>query len=826
MSEVGPTGRAAGAIARHPWVPLAILALAFVASAYALVGMRVQPVTEALFDRETAAWAATERSEESFGTDPLVVVARGDLDRTLEPEALERLSVLETCLSGVIERGRGELFELCREIYELDPVEVFVGPATFLGRAVAGIGGVYDQQLERLRSLPRSPEKAAERRQILNQIVGIAARYGLTDRPSLRDRNFINRVVFGAGGVRSGPKPRLAYLFPSQESAQIVIRPRPDLTEGERQRFVRLVREVTNHPDTAVDGVDYLVTGSPAVFAELDGAIRVGVLVVVLVALVLMSIALMLVFGSVLRLLPLLSAVVSVVVCFGLLRLAGGQLSLAALGAAPILVGLAVDYAVQLQARYDEMPESLGKVEAAVRSAELSVPMVLTACLSTAAGFASLYLTDFPLVAEFGLLLGVGLVIALAICFVTGFALLSIRGQAPGSTPWLFDRLPRFAMTGFASRFGDLSTRVPRRILMVGLVVAAAGWLASTGARSATDIGELLPARDGAVKEQKEAEEATGQTGEVDLLVRGPDVTRPEAVAWLDRIRNQILTRAGYLGEEVTRCEGAELCPGPSIPDFIPASDGGLDREGIRVGLGSLAPEDRKAIVTGGKVSGGAVTETRLPFSVRSSSVEGQAAAIELIREAVEEDRQAGLIPDGFQAEVAGLPVVISESLETLTDARYLLILVAIVAIAIVLLIAFRSGRRTLLVLAPIPIAVGWSALATAFLGLPLNPLSVVLAVMVIAITAEFSVILSARYLQERRAGRDVRTGLAITYGRTGVAVAASGITAIAGFAALGASDVGILREFGLIAVVDLGVALAGIALFLPAVLVLGDRES
>ena len=824
MTPVGPIGRAAGSIARRPWVPLIVLAVTVVASGYALVGMRVQPVTEALFDRDTPAWAATERSEESFGGDPLVVVARGDLDRTLEPDALDRLSVLETCLSGVIRRGRGELFELCRQINELDPVEVFAGPATFLGRAAAGIGAVYDRQMKRLRSLPRSPEKAAERRRLLSQIVQIAARYGLTEPPSLQDRTFVNRVVFGSGGVRAGPKPRLAYLFPSRESAQIVIRPRPGLTDSGQRDFVRLVRQVTEHPDTQIEGVEYLVTGSPAVFSELDGAIRIGVLVVVLTALVLMSVALVIVFGSSFRLLPLLSAAVSVLVCFGLLRLIGGQLSLAALGAAPILVGLAVDYAVQLQARFDEMPESLGKVEAAVRSADLSVPMILTACLATAAGFASLYLTDFPLVSEFGLMLGAGLLVSFVVCFLMAFALLSIRGRAPVEKPWGLSRIPLDRAAGLVSRFGDLSVTAPWRILAIGILVAAAGWLASTGVRSATDIGELLPARDGAVKAQQEAEKATGQTGEVDLVVRGPDVTRPEVVAWLDRIRKQILEKAGYLGETAS-CEGAELCPGPSIPDFIPTADGGLDRQAIRAGLKSLSPEDRRAIIAGGKVGSGPVGETRLPFSVRSSSVEGQSEAIDLIRDAVERDERSGLIPDGYRAEVAGLPVIISESLETLTDARYLLIMVAMVAIALVLLIAFRSWRRALLALAPIPIAVGWSSLATAFLGLPLNPLSVVLAVMVIAITAEFSVILSARYRQERRAGLDTRSGLATTYGRTGAAVLASGVTAIAGFAALGASDVGILREFGLIAVIDLGIALAGIALFLPAVLVLGDRE-
>jgi predicted RND superfamily exporter protein len=58
------------------------------------------------------------------------------------------------------------------------------------------------------------------------------------------------------------------------------------------------------------------------------------------------------------------------------------------------------------------------------------------------------------------------------------------------------------------------------------------------------------------------------------------------------------------------------------------------------------------------------------------------------------------------------------------------------------------------------------------------------------------------------------------TYARTGAAVAASGATAIAGFAVLIVSDVRMLRDFGLVTVFDLVVALVGVMLVLPATLV------
>ena len=54
----------------------------------------------------------------------------------------------------------------------------------------------------------------------------------------------------------------------------------------------------------------------------------------------------------------------------------------------------------------------------------------------------------------------------------------------------------------------------------------------------------------------------------------------------------------------------------------------------------------------------------------------------------------------------------------------------------------------------------------------------------------------------------------------------ASGVTAIAGFAVLALSDVQMLRDFGLVTVVDLTVSLLGVLAVLPAVLVLAERRA
>ena len=74
-------------------------------------------------------------------------------------------------------------------------------------------------------------------------------------------------------------------------------------------------------------------------------------------------------------------------------------------------------------------------------------------------------------------------------------------------------------------------------------------------------------------------------------------------------------------------------------------------------------------------------------------------------------------------------------------------------------------------------------------------------------------------------AGHDTIEALRRSYRRTGAAVAASGATAIFGFGVLALSDIRMLRDFGLVTLVDLTVSLLGVLAALPAVLVLAERS-
>ncbi len=98
----------------------------------------------------------------------------------------------------------------------------------------------------------------------------------------------------------------------------------------------------------------YTVTGAPVVLNDLSSQISGSVLGLLIAALVVMAATLLIVFRSRLRLLPLAIALAAAGITFGALSLVGGSLTMASIAVLPILIGLAVDYAVQFQSRVQE----------------------------------------------------------------------------------------------------------------------------------------------------------------------------------------------------------------------------------------------------------------------------------------------------------------------------------------------------------------------------------------------------------------------------------------------------------------------------------------
>jgi predicted RND superfamily exporter protein len=287
----------------------------------------------------------------------------------------------------------------------------------------------------------------------------------------------------------------------------------------------------------------------------------------------------------------------------------------------------------------------------------------------------------------------------------------------------------------------------------------------------------------------------------------------------MTKYENTLLAHFGYV--EAKGCASARLCPALSLPDLFcsgtAASSGscsGLTASAISGLLKAVPSYFSQAVITGNH------REATLAFGIRLMPLSRQQQVVDYMRGQLHP-------PPGVTAALAGLPVLAAQADASLSSSarRLEMLVVGLLAVGAVLLLVLRNVERALVPLVPIALATGWSSLILFATGIPLNPMSATLGALVIAISTEFSVLLSERFRQERRAGRAPAEALARTYRFTGSAVLASGITAIAGFGVLTLSSITMLRDFGLVTLIDLSVSLVGVLLVLPAVLALSERD-
>jgi uncharacterized protein len=882
--------RLARAAASRPFLTLGVVLALAIGGGVLALGLRPDASSSTFVSSSSSSFRATDDDHKHFGADAVVVLVREKLTNLVETKDLATLSQLEACLGGQVLTADTKLASFtpaapgskapyggynspCGKLMKTHPVQVVYGPGTFLNRAVAAVNtqiltlltqakqavattesNAYKLAIGRHMSKAQAQKVAnaagtLKQQQEVQNLEQLYLNSGISGTPSIDDPQFIPQIVFDQTRGVNQPKARFSYLFPTANSALIQVRLKAGLSDAQQRDAIKSIRQAVQMPQFHLGyGGTYTVSGVPVVTNDLASEITGSIAGLLLAAVLVMAATLLIVFRSRLRLLPLAIALAAVGITFGVTSLLGATLTMASIAVLPILIGLAVDYAIQFQSRVQEFrgegaETRTGVVDAVARAAGEGAPTIATAALATATGFLVLLLSPVPMVRGFGVLLVVGIAIALVVALTAGSAALvvsdrnggflgaSMRGAAEilqGTGAKLASLRPRRRTPSKGDALGSRrrsatgrvlagAVRRPHRVLAAGLVLAAVGWVADTRTSVQTDVTKLVPSNMPALRDLHTLENVTGVSGEIDVTVHARNVATPSVIAWMIRYENSLLSHFGYL--EAKGCGKATLCPALSLPDLFSTGS-----QSTTKAPPSASDIDTLLKAVPGYFSQAVITpdhrEAALAFGIRLMPLARQEKVIDYMRSQLHP-------PAGVSAQLAGVPVLAAEANASLSSSarRLLTLLAGLVAVGLVLLAVFRRPRRVIVPLIPIALATGWSALILFLIGIPLNPMSATLGTLVIAISTEFSVLLSERFRQEREAGYELSDALARTYRSTGRAVLASGITAIAGFGVLIFSNITMLRDFGFVTLIDLSVSLAGVLLLLPAVLALSERD-
>jgi hydrophobe/amphiphile efflux-3 (HAE3) family protein len=878
------------AAARRPALTLSIVAAAALAGGLLALGLQPSTGIDTFVGQSSSSYRATADDQHHFGSDAVVILIREPLPDLVETNDIAKVSELEACLAGQVlvantqvqaftpaapgsKPPYGGRHSPCGTLMRTSPTLAVYGPGTFLNRAVTAVNTEVRAMISGAQQYVAQKEQAAyalgiarhlNRKQATalanaagqlatqqeeQQLAQMYLQSGISGTPSIDDPQFIPQIVFDRTRGANEPKSRFAYLFPTADSALIQVRLKSSLSDSERAAAIAAIRRAVKMPMFASGyGGTYTVTGAPVVLNDLASEVTGSIAGLLIAAVLVMAATLLIVFRARLRLLPLAIALAAAGITFGVTSLVGATLTMASIAVLPILIGLAVDYAIQFQSRTQEARAAAGPGVSAqtaiAHAAAAGAPTIATAALATATGFLVLLLSPVPMVQGFGLLLVVGIGIALFVALTAGSAALALADRDGGSLGASFRgaaeilheagakvrragrvlrpagrALSRLGGTILGARRRLAARPKPTVVLTAATVLAVAGWIVDTQTSVQSDVTKLVPSTMPALRDLRTLEHITGVSGEIDVTVRADDVTKLQTVRWMIGYQQALLSHYGYV--ETKGCAQATLCPALSLADLFSSGAGsgtatsaGLTQSAVDGLLQAVPPYFSQAVITPDH------HEAVVAFGIRLMPLARQQRVIDYMRSQLHP-------PPGVSARLAGLPVLAAEANSALSSSarRLLTLLAGLIAVALVLTAVFRDLRRALVPLIPIALATGWSALIVYLIGIPLNPMSATLGALVIAISTEFSVLLSERFRQERAAGYGRTEALARTYRSTGRAVLASGITAIAGFGVLVFSNITMLRDFGFVTLVDLTVSLSGVLMVLPAVLTVFDRD-
>ncbi len=268
----------------------------------------------------------------------------------------------------------------------------------------------------------------------------------------------------------------------------------------------------------------FVIAGAPLLTYGVVDAMSQTLLILLPVVMVLMAILLVVTFRVRGRLWPLLAAVGAGGSTVGLSLWLGIPVTPAVLAGVPVLVGLAVDYAVQLVARYDEQRRLGADRSAAIEEAMLrSGPATFTAAVATLAGFGTLMvfagidagpLVAIPLVAEFALVLFVGVIISWLAALFVALPAAALWGRSrPGASQAPVAPRPAARTLGIASAW--------RGAVVPAIIVALIGWILLPRVPVQTQVDQLLASSLPQLQDVNTVRDQTGFGNEVDIFVQG-----------------------------------------------------------------------------------------------------------------------------------------------------------------------------------------------------------------------------------------------------------------------------------------------------------------
>ena len=509
-----------------------------------------------------------------------------------------------------------------------------------------------------------------------------------------------------------------------------------------------------------------------------------------------------------------------------------------------IVIGLTVDYAIQIVSHYREQRVAGEGVLAAVRAGlgNVTVPLILAAVTTIVSLLASLF-SPIEIVGDFGIIAGLGVGMSLIVMLTlvpAGRMIIDRRREARGTL-----KEPRpiaSALPGVRRLAGWLGRSVTRKPApyIVGVIVVTVGLgIAATDLESEFSIRDILPRGGALMTDMNTLDAAVGGSTEMASILVKAEATETRTLLNLDDLAD------GF--EDETRRPRAAAGPIQTsyellVNDWI--SDSGEPGDKYDVELDTLFREASAGIQFDAALMQEFIDklEAKDP-SVRHVLVNdpngidamllqfpaysGEPSNTKVIQEEIEalwfgEDDTITVTSESI------ISVTVTDSItERQTEAITTTVLAAFTVLAVFFWVTVRQPALALIAVGPIVLVLICVLGTMSLLGIPYTIITSIITALSIGIGVDYTIHMIHRYREEYARARDPEKAAVQTLSTTGSALLGSALTTGLGLGVLVFSPLAASQQFGITAAITIIYSLiVSIVLVPPAMTVWGAYQN
>ena len=445
-------------------------------------------------------------------------------------------------------------------------------------------------------------------------------------------------------------------------------------------------------------------------------------------------------------------------------------------------------------------------------------PAIFWTCLTTAAGFSSLLASRVSPVGAFGgmMTLGATLVFVSALGLLPAGVLFGRVGTDPAHAPG------EKHVAALLQWLVSACERHPARVAVVVLTVLAVSSIGIFRLEVGTDFDENFRSSSPIVQSYHYIRNRMETTESVDLLIDVPADAQNNMQPFLnsiEQLQTELQQQPGVVST-LSVVDALQFMAGTrrervDFPSWLAAI--GLQTTSYAQRLQWLHLLQPKLVATFWNRE-----NQVMRITVQTGQLSGTRAKLRVIA-AIEETARKQFPT----ARVSGVAILLTYFVKSLLADQWITFALAVAAIIVMLMLAFRDWRLGLIALLPnaVPIVIvvgvmGWC-------GLKVNVATAMLASVSMGLSADFSIHYLYRFQQELRSGKSVSAALRHAHGSVGLAMVLANIALVAGFSTLVVSAFIPTVHFGLLVSVAMLGGLAGNLTALPILLkVLHRRDA